>query len=69
MPPDYEKLPIPGNQAVSEENPKDSLEVKKLLIGNSDNKSKKIDEDDECNPKIEICKNLSIEESILKKIQ
>ena len=59
MPPDYEKLPTPGNQTVSPETFSDNNEVKDLLnIKDSDN----LDLNDKAN-------SSDIESTIIKKIQ
>ena len=59
MPPDYEKLPAPGNQEVSPETFSDNSEVKDLLNieENDEIKSNKSDT------------SLDLENSIIKKIQ
>ena len=59
MPPDYEKLPVPGNKEVSPETFSDNNEVKNLLnIKDSDN----LDLNDKAN-------SSDIESTIIKKIQ
>ena len=59
MPPDYEKLPTPGNKEVSPETFSDNNEVKDLLnIKDSDN----LDLNDKAN-------STDIESTIIKKIQ
>ena len=59
MPPDYEKLPVPGNKEVSPETFSDNNEVKDLLnIKDSDN----LDLNDKAN-------SSDIESTIIKKIQ
>ncbi len=59
MPPDYEKLPVPGNKEVSPETFSDNNEVKDLLnIKDSDN----LDLNDKTN-------SSDIESTIIKKIQ
>ena len=69
MPPDFEKLPTPGNKEVLQEKTSDSSEIKELLIGSGGTQTENINEDETCNPKVTVCKNSSIENSILKKIQ
>jgi len=59
MPPDYEKLPTPGNQEVSPETFSDNEEVKDLLNVQDSNK---IDSNNDAN-------EADIESSIIKKIQ
>ena len=59
MPPDYEKLPTPGNQEVSPETFSDNEEVKDLLNVQDSNK---IDSNNDTN-------EADIESSIIKKIQ
>ena len=59
MPPDYEKLPTPGNQEVSPETFSDSEEVKDLLNVQDSNK---IDSNNDTD-------TADIESSIIKKIQ
>ena len=58
MPPDYEKLPTPGNQEVSPETFSDSEELKDLL---------KIEDSNETNSNNS--DQLDIESSIIEKIQ
>ena len=69
MPPDFEKLPTPGNQEVLQKNTGNSSEIKELLIGSGDAQTENVNEDEICNPKVTVCKNSGIENSILKKIQ
>ena len=69
MPPDFEKLPIPGNKEITQQEAQTSSEIKDLLIGSGDTQTENVSEDETCNPKITTCKNSSIENSILKKIQ
>ena len=57
MPPDFEKLPIPGENEISQEEAQNSSEIKDLLDLNEN--------DAESNPD----QSTSIEDSILKKIQ
>ena len=60
MPPDYEKLPTPGNQEVSPKTFSENNDVKDLLnIEESDSISKKVDDDSSEN----------IESAIIEKIQ
>ena len=59
MPPDFDKLPTPGNQEVSTEMFSDNNEVKDLL--NIDENKNQIDEKDQ--------NSTDIESSILEKIQ
>ena len=60
MPPDYEKIPKPGNQEVSPKTFSENNDVKDLLnIEESDSISKKVDDDSSEN----------IESAIIEKIQ
>ena len=59
MPPDFDKLPTPGNQEVSTEIPNENNEVKDLL-NIDDNKNKIVEKDGS---------STDIESSILEKIQ
>ena len=59
MPPDFDKLPTPGNQEVSTEIPNENNEVKDLL-NLDDNKNKIVEKDGS---------STDIESSILEKIQ
>ena len=69
LPPDFDKLPSPGSAEVAQEVAIDTSEIKELLIGSGNAQTENINEDEVCNPKISDCKNSSIENSILKKIQ
>ena len=65
MPPDFEKLPLPGNQTISQQEAIDNSDIKNLLkIGKEDKNLKQ-----KCNPETTDCKKSSIESSIIKKIQ
>ena len=57
MPPDFEKLPTPGNDKIAQEEEQDSSEIKDLLKLKEDNSENNSDPPS------------SIEDSILKKIQ
>ena len=59
MPPDFDKLPTPGNQEVSTEIPNENNEVKDLL-NIDDDKNKIVEKDGN---------STAIESSILEKIQ
>ena len=65
MPPDFEKLPLPGNQTISQQEVIDNSDIKNLLkVGKEDKNLKQ-----KCNPETTDCKKSSIESSIIKKIQ
>merc|ERR1712159_253469 len=60
MPPDYQKLPTPGNQEVSPETFSDNSEVKDLLSVKEDNNTLETDNNDSSS---------DLETSIIEKIQ
>ena len=60
MPPDYEKLPTPGNQEVSPETFSDNNEVKDLLNIQEDNNTSETNNNDNSS---------DLESSIIEKIQ
>ena len=70
MPPDFDKLPEPGEKisALTNEN-KDNSEIKDLLITNKDDDSIDLSTKKKCDPKIEKCEITDVESSIIEKIK
>jgi len=72
MPPDFDKLPEPGESLVgltNENNEDDDSEIKKLLIKNEDDELKNLSEKKKCDPKVEKCETTIVENSIIEKLK
>ncbi len=71
MPPDFDKLPEPGESiaALTNENNEDDSEIKKLLIKNEDDELKDLSEKKKCDPKVEKCETTNVENSIIEKLK
>ena len=70
MPPDFDKLPEPGEEisALTNEN-KDNSEIKDLLITNKDDDSIDLSTKKKCDPNVKKCEITDIESSIIEKIK
>ena len=70
MPPDFDKLPEPGEEmsALTNEN-KDNSEIKELLITNKDYDSIDLSTEKKCDANIEKCEISDVESSIIEKIK
>ena len=69
MPPDFDKLPVPGEARKGLTNEDKNSEIKDLLILKENDEIKDLNKKKKCDPKIEKCKITDVESSIIEKLK
>ena len=69
MPPDFDKLPIPGEEINALTNENTDSEIKNLLITSEDDDLKDLSTKKKCDPKVTKCETTKVEKSIIEKLK